>query len=138
MNLLDRAMEICLQAHEGQFRRDGITPYSSHPIAVAEMMDTEEEKVVALLHDVIEDTDYTYNKLYDLLLHDCSDRLRNALKLITKQDHQDYSVYMFNIGCCSLARKVKIADMFHNISDNPTLKQKEKYFSALKQLLLAS
>ena len=123
------------EAHKGQFRKDGETPYSTHPIAVAEMMTTDEEKVIAVLHDVIEDTSMTYERLLDLGLSELSDRARNALKLLTRQPGQSYELYIFNISCCSFARKIKIGDMMHNMSCNPSEKTKTKYMKTLPVLL---
>jgi len=110
-------------------------PYITHPITVAEMMQTDEEKVIALLHDVVEDTDYTYERLYDLGLTDLPDAYRNALKLLTKQPGQPYGLYIFNISCCRIATKIKLADMFHNISSNPSKRQREKYLKTVPELL---
>ncbi len=109
-------------------------PYHTHPIAVADMMTTDEEKIVAYLHDVLEDTDYTYERLLDLGLETCSDTARNALKLLTKQPGQSYDLYIFNISCCRMARKIKIADIFHNIQTAGD-KQKAKYMKAIPVLL---
>lgn len=53
----ESAKQICIEAHKDQFRRDGVTPYSQHPIAVAELLSTDDEQVLGYLHDIIEDTD---------------------------------------------------------------------------------
>ena len=132
--------QTCLLSDGRQvIKLNGITyiqePFSSHPIAVADMMTTDEEKVIAYLHDVIEDTNITYNELYKLGLNECDDDILNALKLLTKQPQQEYSLYIFNISCCRLARKVKIADMFHNLSTTPSEKQKAKYLKYMPILL---
>ena len=110
-------------------------PYSNHPITVADMLSTDKEKILAYLHDVIEDTNITYDELYKLGLNECDDDVLNALKLLTKQPQQEYSLYIFNISCCRLARKVKIADMFHNLSTAPSEKQKAKYLKYMPILL---
>lgn len=110
-------------------------PYSNHPIAVADMLNTDNEKILAYLHDVIEDTNITYNELYALGLNECDDNVRKALKLLTKQSKQEYSLYILNISCCRLASKVKIADMFHNMSTSTSEKQKTKYLKYIPILL---
>lgn len=128
-------------------------PYSSHPIAVAEMMNTDEEKIVAYLHDVFEDCDgwglgrimdnsrfyiINRNKLQE---YDISERVHFALDSLTKEKHVPYKDYIKNIidsykyYTNSLPIKVKIADMFHNMSDNPSERQKTKYAKGLKLLL---
>lgn len=128
-------------------------PYSAHPIAVAEMMNTDEEKIVAYLHDVFEDCDgwglgrvmdnsrfyiINRNKLQE---YNISERVHFALDSLTKEKHVPYKDYIQNIidsykyYTNSLPIKVKIADMFHNMSDNPSGRQKTKYAKGLKLLL---
>lgn len=128
-------------------------PYSSHPIAVAEMMNTDEEKIVAYLHDVFEDCDgwelttrEDYKKYYYIVdpeggFIEISERVHFALDTLTKEKHIPYKDYIQNIidghkyYDNSLPIKVKIADMFHNMSDNPSERQKTKYAKGLKLLL---
>ena len=138
----EQAKELCILAHKGQFRRDGITPYSTHPIAVAEMMNTDEEKIVAYLHDVIEDTDYNeqqiMEKLYnniDTYKHIYYQNIFFAITTLTKSSLIDYKNYIELISFNKLATKVKLADMFHNMSCNPSNKQKAKYLQAIPILL---
>lgn len=108
-------------------------PYHTHPIAVADMMDTDEEKIVAYLHDVIEDTDWTWVTLLGKVPLPCI----QAIVSLTRNKGVQYQEYINNIANNPLARKVKIADMFHNMSGNPTDKQKAKYLKALPILLKA-
>lgn len=128
-------------------------PYSSHPIAVAEMMNTDEEKIVAYLHDVFEDCDgwelttrEDYKKYYYIVdpessFIEISERVHFTLDTLTKEKHVPYKDYIQNIIDAhkyynnSLPIKVKIADMFHNMSDNPSERQKTKYAKGLKLLL---
>lgn len=110
-------------------------PYITHPLAVMNMMTTEEEKIVAVLHDVLEDTNLTYQHLLDNDFGELSDTARNALKLLTKHKEQSYELYIFNISCCRFARKIKLADIFHNMSDNPSEQAKQKYLKAIPILL---
>jgi len=112
-------------------------PYSSHSIAVADLLTTDEEKVLGYLHDVLEDTNITYNSLYYKGLCNMSDRVRNALKLLTKSSGQNYKTYIFNISQCKLATKVKLADIYHNRSCNPSEHAKKKYLKAIPILLNA-
>mgnify|MGYP003288846580 CR=1 FL=1 len=62
MSTLDRAIEIATEAHKGQLDKEG-RDYIGHSLRVMEMGKTEEEKIVGVLHDVIEDTDWTFEKL---------------------------------------------------------------------------
>lgn len=116
-------------------------PYSSHPIAVADMMSTDEEKIIAYLHDIIEDTEaelYPFDghwikfkdKKYQLPVH-----LYHSLYSLTHFDSQTYKEYIKYISKDKLAAKIKIADMLHNMSCNPSEKQKQKYLKALPILL---
>ena len=143
MITVEQAKALCVEAHKGQFRRDNITPYHTHPFVVADVMETDEEKIVAYLHDVVEDTEWylstdidnipairTASKGFEL-----PTAIYIALEAITRKPGVSYITYINNIKQDPLPTKVKIADMFHNISDNPSQKQREKYFSALKVLL---
>lgn len=110
-------------------------PYITHPLAVMDMMSTEEEKIVAVLHDVLENTSMTYQYLYDKCLYSVSDTARNALKLLAKTSEQSYELYIFNISCCRIARKIKLADILHNLSDSPSEHTKQNYLKAIPILL---
>jgi (p)ppGpp synthase/HD superfamily hydrolase len=132
--LTQHALSLCIEAHKGQFRRDG-TPYHTHPIAVAEMMSTEDEVVVALLHDVIEDTDVTITYLLDVGI---PPKLIYSIQQLTKDSdakYEDYSAYIVEISSSKLTTKVKLADMFNNISDSPPDSQKAKYYTGFTYLL---
>lgn len=141
MNIED-AQYLCKEAHKGQFRRDGKTPYHTHPFAVANMMDTDDEKIVAYLHDVIEDTEVElyveYGNCYIEYkgsLNPISLEIYIALQAITKGEDEPTEAYLIRVAENKLATKVKIADMFHNMSSNPTEKQKQKYLNGIKILL---
>ena len=119
-------------------------PYSSHPIAVADMLETDEEKILAYLHDVIEDTDATLHVtntgfasiVFNHKIHEIGHYYYCQLKALTKASKQPYAEYITNIAGSAIAtRKVKLADIFHNMSSNPTDKRKAKYFKALPILL---
>lgn len=99
------------ERHKGQTDRSGL-PYILHPFHVAEQMDDEESTIAALLHDIVEDTDTTFEELEGLGL---SDRVLYALRLMTHEEGADYYDYVKQIGKDPLARKVKIADLEHNM-----------------------
>ena len=104
-----KAMNIAYNAHNGQMDKSGV-PYIFHPIHLAEQMDTEEECIVALLHDVVEDTDITFENLekeFPIEVIQC-------LKLLTHDKSVDYIEYVKKIKDNSIARKVKLADLKHN------------------------
>jgi (p)ppGpp synthase/HD superfamily hydrolase len=111
-----KAMKIAFDAHNGQKDKSGI-PYIYHPIHLAEQMETEEECIVALLHDTVEDTDITFKQLEK----EFSDKVIEALKLLTHDKSIGYMEYVRNLKNNPIARKVKLADLRHN-SDETRLK----------------
>lgn len=133
-----KAMKIAYDAHNGQLDKEGI-PYIFHPIHLAEQMETEEECIVALLHDVVEDTDVTFEQLSEIF----SNTVIEALKLLTHDDSVEYFHYIVNIRDSQndIAKKVKLADLHHN-SDlkrigkitTRSLKRTAKYETAIKIL----
>lgn len=108
--MVKMAFGIAIDAHAGQ-RDKGGNPYIQHPLAVASKMDTESEIIVALLHDVVEDTDYTID---DLERDGFSEEVMDAIRTITHAPDEDYFVYIRRVKKNDLARKVKIADLWHN------------------------
>ena len=108
--MLELALSIATEAHRGQFDKAGID-YIEHPIYVASQVDTEEEKAVALLHDVIEDSPFTAE---ELLLAGLPETVVTAVQILSKKKGQDYQTYLENVKSNSLARVVKLADLKHN------------------------
>lgn len=135
-----KAVKIAFAAHAGQYDQAGY-PYFLHPYHLAEQMTDEDSTVVALLHDVIEDTDVT---LEDLRLEGFSESILVALTLLTHKKGVPYLDYVDKIKDNPLARRVKIADLRHNTdttrgADTPHFKKKreECYYPALEVLLRA-
>ena len=134
---LERAKDIAQIAHQGQLDKAG-KPYLSHPQAVASMVDTDEEKAVAWLHDTIEDSDFTDQ---DLIERGIPEQVVEGVIAMTKVEGEEYSNYLLRLKNNPLARKVKMADLIHN-SDlsriaNPTEKDRariEKYKKAMEFL----
>ena len=62
MSTLEKAIQIATEAHKGQLDKSG-KDYIGHPLRVMEMGNTEEEKIVGVLHDVVEDTEWTFEAL---------------------------------------------------------------------------
>lgn len=134
--LTRKAMTIAYNAHMNQFDKAGV-PYIYHPIHLAEQMQTEEECIVALLHDVVEDTDITMEELEK----EFSEKVIEALKLLTHDKNIEYMDYINKIKNNDIAKKVKIADLKHNSDetrlDKITIKdviRRKKYKEALKSL----
>lgn len=127
------APEIAALAHAGQFRRDGVTPYIKHPEKVASFFEKGSvEWNVAWLHDVVEDTSMT---LEELDSYNLPSGVVTNVYWLTHRKSESYQEYIERLARGGIARKVKIADIFANLSDNPTERQKIKYADALKILL---
>lgn len=130
------ASKIAYRAHEGQTDKAGV-PYIFHPIHIAEQMDSEESCVVALLHDVIEDSDITL----EILSKYFNDDIITALRVLTKKENDDYVMYIKRVKTNKLATKVKIKDLEHNRDltrlDEVTDKDRKrslKYWEAIRYL----
>lgn len=130
-------MKLAYEKHHGQVDKSGL-PYIHHPLHLAEQMNTEEACIVALLHDVIEDTNTTFE---DLEAFSFGEEIIDALKLLTRNKDEDYFAYVERISKNPIAKQVKIADLMHN-SDPTRLsqiyetdrKRLEKYNKALQIL----
>ena len=132
-----RALKLCFEAHKDQIDKSGM-PYVFHPFHLAEQMKDENTTIVALLHDVIEDTDYTFD---DLKTFGFDDVIIDALKLMTHDESVPYMEYVMAIKTNPIARAVKLADLQHNsdlsrldVIDEKALKRKDKYMEAIKLL----
>ncbi|NLB61147.1 MAG: hypothetical protein GX802_01785 [Clostridiales bacterium] len=136
MNLVELAKNIANKNHAGQVDKAGV-PYINHPAYVAEQVVTEDEKIVAWLHDILEDT--TIDKKY--LLNLFPQRIVDAIETLTHRDNENYFDYINRIRCNEIARKVKLADLKHNMQiqriKNPTesdFRRIEKYKKATSML----
>ena len=112
-DLTKKAMKLCFEAHRDQVDKTGI-PYVFHPIHLAEQMTDEISCTVALLHDVVEDTEVT---LDDLAKEFPSDVVA-AVALLTHDKHTDYFEYVKEIKKSPIARMVKLADLNHNSDES--------------------
>lgn len=105
-----RALALCFEAHKDQKDKSGL-PYVFHPFHLAGQMEDEETTVVALLHDVIEDTEYT---IEDLQKAGFSQNVISAIALMTHDPQVPYMEYVSAIKSNPIARAVKLADLRHN------------------------
>lgn len=108
--LTNRAMMIAYDAHHGQVDKQGI-PYIFHPFHVAEQMTDELSTCVALLHDVVEDSDVTL----DDLAQEFPIEVIEALALLTHDEPVPYLEYIKALASNEIARAVKRADLEHNL-----------------------
>ncbi|MBR0092401.1 MAG: bifunctional (p)ppGpp synthetase/guanosine-3',5'-bis(diphosphate) 3'-pyrophosphohydrolase [Lachnospiraceae bacterium] len=104
-----KAMRIAYEAHEGQTDHNGV-PYILHPVHLAEQMEDEISCTVALLHDVVEDTDVTL----EALEKEFPKEVTEAVALLTHDKQSDYFDYIMALKAHPLARKIKLADLAHN------------------------
>lgn len=114
MSTLDRAILISVQAHQGQKDRYG-KPFILHPLRMMIRMNSEMEKIVAVLHDVVEKSNWT---LEGLRQEGFSKKIIEAVDNLTKRDGEPYSVYIERANSSPLARTVKLADLEDNMDPN--------------------
>ena len=135
-----KALKISYNAHHGQTDISGV-PYIFHPYHLAEQMDDEYSVCVALLHDVVEDTNVSITDLEKIFPNEITE----AVKILTHESNVNYLDYIRKIKTNILARKVKLADLEHNsnetrIIDKSKISQEKlnyrrnKYTNALKLL----
>ncbi len=135
--LTKRALKLCFEAHKNQVDKSGM-PYVFHPFHLAEQMTDEQTTIAALLHDVVEDTHYTFA---DLEAMGFGEEVMTALRLLTHDDAEPYMDYVARIRENPIARAVKLADLAHN-SDSSRLdyvdewarQREEKYRRAMELL----
>lgn len=136
-----KALIISYNAHKNQVDKSDI-PYVFHPFHLAEQMDSEEAVIIALLHDVVEDTVWTMD---DLEKQGFSSDVIDALKILTHSEDTDYLEYIRQIqkSINPYVVSVKLADLKHNCDlsrldyvDKKTLKRIEKYIEAIKILTM--
>jgi len=126
---LQRALEIAVESHKNQKQKDG-SPYALHPIRLSLTLETEEQKIVALLHDVVEDTDWTFD---DLVGEGFSESVIEALRLLTHTDGSPYEDYIERLAANPLARAVKKADLADNMDFKRIPEPTEKDFARLQK-----
>ena len=135
---LEKAIQIAVEAHAGAKDRGG-KAYILHPISVMMRCETDEEKIVAILHDVVEDTDWTFEALRE---EGFTATIIEALKTVTKHsEDEDYDEFIQRSLKNEIGRKVKIADLRENLDvtrigelTEKDIERINKYKRALKTL----
>lgn len=138
-NDLNKALEIAKDVHRYQKDKAGVD-YINHPLTVSRTVKGKKAKIVALLHDTIEDGDITLDYLKQFF----TDDICYAVDCLTKKRDVSYEQYISRIKDCELARVVKIADLKHNMditrlshlneSDLERLNKYLKSFNYLKEI----
>lgn len=143
MSNLERAIEIAVLAHKGQTDKGG-NPYILHPLRVMMALDSEREKIVGVLHDVVEDSDWTFG---DLEKEGFGPDVLEAIKSVTKNhdEHgtdEGYFRFVERARQNPIGRKVKVADLRDNMDlsrlpevDEKTRQRIDKYRRSLNVLL---
>ena len=111
-NLIEKAIAIALEGHKDQKDKSGL-PYILHPLRVMLKMDNEDEMVPAVLHDILEDTTITENRLLE---EGISDESIAIVKLLTRNYNDDYLSYVQKIKSNKIASKIKKADITDNVN----------------------
>ena len=138
MSTLERAIEIAIEAHRGQLDKAG-NDYINHPLRVMAASKSAEEKIVGVLHDVVEDTDWTFEMLAD---EGFSNEIIEALRCVTKlSDSEPYDKFIARVKTNPLAVAVKLNDLSDNMDirrlpylSDKDVKRLKKYLKAYKQL----
>ena len=139
MSTLERAITIATEAHKGQFDKSG-KEYIGHPLRVMEMGMTEQEKIVGVLHDVVEDSDWTFEALE---AEGFSPEIISALRCVTKtSENENYDDFIERVKKNLLATAVKINDLTDNMDirrlpylSDKDVKRLKKYLKAYKRLV---
>jgi (p)ppGpp synthase/HD superfamily hydrolase len=141
MSLLERAIEIAVLAHKEQVDKAG-KPYILHPLRLIFKMQTENEMIAAVLHDVVEDTSWTIEKLE---AEGFDEEVITAIELLTHDKKVPYKKYIEAIKTNKIALKVKLADLEDNMDikriahpklrDYARLAEYLKYYNELKELV---
>lgn len=138
MNDLERAIDIALDAHEGDTDKAGET-YIRHPLRLMTQMDTEQERIAAVLHDVVEDSDHELQEVGE----EFGTEIRDAVDALSKpDDDEDYlEEYIPRVKRNEIAKAVKRADLQDNLDltrlsevDDDACERIQKYHRALQRL----
>jgi GTP diphosphokinase / guanosine-3',5'-bis(diphosphate) 3'-diphosphatase len=137
---LTRAIALAEHAHRGQVDKAG-KPYIEHPLRVMQSMQTEMGRIVAVLHDAVEDSDLSLDQLTEAGFNT---EIVTAIDAITKRAGEAYETYLERVMANPIALQVKIADMSDNMNiariADPTPKdwqRLEKYREILPKLQAA-
>lgn len=138
MSTLERAVQIAAKAHAGQIDKAG-HPYLLHPLRVMLRLTTPQERIVGVLHDVVEDAAVTFE---DLRAEGFTDEVLDALASVTKRKGEDYMDFVSRAGANAIGLRVKLADLHDNcdlsrISDPQPrdFERVRKYRAAIEALI---
>ena len=137
MSTLERAIEIAVAAHDGQLDKAGIE-YIGHPMRVMAAGSSVDEKIVGVLHDVVEDSAWTFEQL---AAEGFAPQIIEALRCLTKLEGESYDKFIARVKCNALATAVKLNDLTDNMDirrlpylSDKDVKRLKRYLKAYKQL----
>lgn len=133
MNDIEKAISIAVQAHSDQKDKAGM-PYVLHPLRLMLQQDSPEAMVVAVLHDVVEDTEFTLDQVAEAGF---SAAVVNALRLLTHNRETPYLDYIELVASDPIARQVKLADLIDNMDMERIPDPQEKDFARLEKYKIA-
>lgn len=139
-SLLEKAIIIATEAHKGQVDKGGHT-YILHPIRVMVKCERTQEKIVAILHDVIEDTEITFD---DLRKEGFPERIIEGIDGVTRREGETYFQFIERAKLNDISRAVKLHDLEDNMDisriPNPTEKDygRLKRYKKAKEILMNS
>ncbi len=138
MSTLERAISLAATAHQGQVDKAG-APYILHPLRMMLTLSNLEDRIVAILHDVVEDTEWT---LEGLRAEGFGDAVIDAIEAVTKREGESYEDFIQRSAANAIGRRVKLADLRDNsdLSRLATVTGKDrvrldKYRRAIEALL---
>lgn len=124
---IEVAKLIATIAHRGQKDKSGV-PYITHPEKVASLLDTPQEKIVGYLHDTVEDTSVEIEDIRGFF----GDEIADAVALMTHADGEKYMDYVRRLAKNPLARRVKMADLTHNMDISRIRNPKQKDYDRIR------
>lgn len=133
MSTLERAIAIAVEAHAGQIDKAG-EPYVLHPLRVMFGVKTPEARIAAVLHDVVEDSDWTID---DLRQEGFSEAILAAVDAVTRRRDESYEEFVNRSGRDPVGREVKIADLRDNSNLARIAEPTEKDLQRLQRYLKA-
>ncbi len=137
MSTLERAIEIAVAAHKGQLDKAG-KEYIEHPMRVMAAGSSTDEKIVGVLHDVVEDSEWTFEQL---AAEGFAPQIIEALRCLTRLEGESYDKFIARVKCNKLATAVKLNDLTDNMDirrlpylSDKDVKRLKRYLKAYKQL----
>lgn len=130
MSTLENAIALAVAAHRGQLDKNG-SPYILHPLRVMFRLESDLERIVGILHDVVEDTPYTFE---DLRAMGYSEEVITALDGVTRREQESYEEFVNRSQSHPVSRRVKLADLEDNMDVRRLRREPtEKDFERLKR-----